>query len=351
MSKQNELVELSRVFDTSALSNRNLIINGAQNIAQRGTSFTSQNTSHFVTDRFEPTMSSYGIWTTEQSSDAPDGFSKSLKMTCTTADTSPSSNDYCRISYLPEAQDLQHLNFGSSAAKTTTVSFWVKSNVVATYVFWMYQPDNANTRQINKLFTVDTADTWEYKTLTIEGDTSGTINNDNGVGMLIGWILSSGTGYTSGTRPANWTNHTAADRWAGLTADVGGTVNNYFQITGVQWEVGTEATPFEHRSFGDELARCQRYYEIADTEGSDTRRISMNKGSTGSNYYWGLEFRVTKRAKPTCTITQSYNDNLTLAVHSTATGKNHMGIRSETGGSTDTRALAEFTAWTADAEL
>jgi hypothetical protein len=252
-------------LNVNQYGNRNLVINGAQNIAQRGTSLTSQNTSHFVTDRFEPTLSSYGVWTTEQSSDAPDGFSKSLKMTCTTADTSPGSTDFCRISYVPEAQDLQHLNFGSSAAKTTTVSFWVKSNVVATYVFWMYQPDNANTRQINRLFTVDSADTWEYKTLTIEGDTSGTINNDNGSGMLIGWILSSGTGYTSGTRPTNWTNHTAADRWVGLTADVGGTVNNYFQITGVQWEVGDTATDFEHRTFGDELAKCQRYCLVLDS--------------------------------------------------------------------------------------
>jgi hypothetical protein len=251
---------------TAALSNRNLVINGAMQVAQRGTSFTGVSTSAFMTDRFNHVVSGYGTWTREQSNDAPDGFANSLKVTCTTPDTSPSSLDYTRISYNAEGQDRQVLSYGTSNAKDVTISFWVKSNVSATYVFWMFQLDSPTNRHINKLFTIDSANTWEYKTITVEGDTLGQLNNDNTSCMIMGWILAAGTGYTSGTRPSTWTAHTAADRWAGLTADLGGAANNYFQITGIQMELGDTATTFEHRSYGEELALCQRYFFIRNDD-------------------------------------------------------------------------------------
>jgi len=362
MSKARGLADLGNVYDDGALSNRNLIINGAMQVAQRGTSFSAKNSSHYIVDRFSTTLNSYGIWDTEKSTDAPEGFSSSLKMTCTTADTSPSSTDYCRISYIPEAQDLQQLAFGSSGAKTTTVSFWVKSNVVATYVFWMYQTDSPTTRQINKPFTVDVADTWEYKTITIEGDASGNIANDTGSGMIIGWILSSGTGYTSGTRPSTWADHVAADRWVGLTADVGGAVSNYFQITGVQLEVGDTATPFEHRSYGDELARCQRYFykfPVAARVGTAQRY-----GVAGSIVFSGL-FPVEMRATPTMASTgvpKAYNAAFSadydLNNISNSIGTDRANFSCAFGGQSSGHGIGEATVvnlsaatLTADAEL
>ena len=322
MSKARGLADLGNVYDDGALSNRNLIINGAMQVAQRGTSQTSQNSSGFVCDRFSQTLNSYGVWTREQSTDAPDGFANSFKLTCTTADTSPSSTDYTRVSYIPEAQDLQVLSYGTSSAKDVTVSFWVKSNVSATYVFWMYQTDSPATRQINKLFTIDAVDTWEYKTITIEGDTFGQVDNDTGNGMIMGWILSSGSGYTSGTRPSTWTDHTAADRWVGLTADVGGAVSNYFQITGVQLEVGDgPATPFEHRSYGDELARCQRYYQVVERGRGSARGSATGAAQNAYSHRLVPEMR----AEPTCSIVSQGRSGCTFEQFVNV-NKAHVGV-------------------------
>tara|TARA_R100000231_G_scaffold130610_1_gene102335 strand:+ start:80 stop:940 length:861 start_codon:yes stop_codon:yes gene_type:complete len=165
---------------------------------------------------------------------------------------------------------------------------------------------------------------------------------------------------------SDWTKytvtHTATDSSANMTRDffllfdnAGGSFSNGddFWLTEVQLELGDTATPFEHRSFGQELALCQRYFEKTDREGTDTYRLSINKGTTSASYFFPIGFRVTKRAKPTTTLTQTFDDNLDLSVHTASTGRNHMGVISTQGsggGTTDTRALAEFT-WTADAEL
>jgi hypothetical protein len=307
MTKARKLADLGNAYDDGALSNRNLIINGAMQVAQRGTSATGVSTSGYIVDRFNHVVSGYGTWTREQSNDAPDGFANSLKVTCTTPDTSPSSLDFTRISYNAEGHDRQVLSYGTSNAKDVTISFWVKSNVSATYVFWVFQHDSPTTRHINKLFTIDSANTWEYKTITVEGDALGQLDNDTGSCMIMGWILASGTGYTSGTRPSTWTAHTAADRWAGLTADLGGAANNYFQITGVQLELGDTATPFEHRSYGDELAKCQRYYEKYNG--------NLAGGTDAAGSQWmSIQYKVTKRVTPTITYgaiySTIYNNNI-----------------------------------------
>jgi hypothetical protein len=307
MTKARKLADLGNAYDDGALSNRNLIINGAMQVAQRGTSATGVSTSGYIVDRFNHVVSGYGTWTREQSNDAPDGFANSLKVTCTTPDTSPSSLDFTRISYNAEGHDRQVLSYGTSNAKDVTISFWVKSNVSATYVFWVFQHDSPTTRHINKLFTIDSANTWEYKTITVEGDALGQLDNDTGSCMIMGWILASGTGYTSGTRPSTWTAHTAADRWAGLTADLGGAANNYLQITGVQLEVGDTATPFEHRSYGDELAKCQRYFEKYNG--------NLAGGTDAAGSQWmSIQYKVTKRVTPTITYgaiySTIYNNNI-----------------------------------------
>ena len=248
-------------FPTSgALSNRNLIINGAMRVAQRATQVTSVNTSGFYTcDRFKLLNSALGTWTVDQSTDAPTGFSNSLKLTCTTAATSIDAAGYCFIQQLIEGQDLQVLGYGSSIAKSMTISFWVKSNKAGDASFDIRQYDNSY-KSWGKSFEIFSEDEWEYKTLTIPGDTAGVINDDNGAGLQFAWWLNSGSNYTGGSHHTTWAAHTLSDRNAS-NLGVGGAVDDYFAITGVQLEVGDMATPFEHRSFDSELSACYRYYQ------------------------------------------------------------------------------------------
>ena len=242
------------------IGRRNLIINGAMQVAQRGTSETGiTGTKYSSVDRFQIGLATLGTWTASQSSDAPNGFNVSAKLTCTTADASPAAGDVLWFQQLIEAQDCQSLAYGTSDAKALTLSFWVKSNVTGTATLTILQPDNSN-KLLSPTYTISSADTWEYKTISIPADTSGLINNDNGAGFSIYWMLNSGTNYSSGTNRTSWATYNAADRNAS-NLGVGGATSDYFAITGVQLEVGSVATPFEHRSYGEELALCQRYYQ------------------------------------------------------------------------------------------
>ena len=240
-----------------SLGRRNLIINGAMQVAQRGTSATGQTASgYYVCDRFRSATSAEQTETHEQSTDAPDGFSSSYKVTITTADASIETNDYATIAQIIEAQNLQHLQYGTSDAKQLTVSFWVKSSATGTCAVAIYNYDSNS--YISNSYTISSANTWEYKTLTFDGDISGILNNDNGAGLEVYFIYSAGSYYTSGTSNTWGTSTNFA---VGQTVNLVSTLNATFQITGVQLEVGSVATPFEHRSYGEELALCQRYYQ------------------------------------------------------------------------------------------
>ena len=293
------------------LSNRNLIINGAMQVAQRGTSVTGVTTSgHRTVDRFRPSMGTLGTWTIEQSTDAPDGFAYSHKFTCTTADASPAANDDIECEYKVEAQDLQHLNYGSSTAQDMTLSFWVKSNKTGTATVNILQIDNSN-KSLSPTYTISSAGVWEHKTIFIPGDTAGVINNDNGLGLYFAWWLNSGSTYTSGTNRTTWTTFSSADRNAS-NLGVGGAVNDYWQITGVQLEVGSVATPFEHRSYGDELARCRRYYQRFTATSPSTATATCSAFMYTSTAVIGVfQSQVQMRAIPTL---------------DSSSGTNHYGI-------------------------
>jgi len=307
-SKAFELARLGNAYSDGALSNRNLIINGAMQVAQRGTSATGITGSGFhAVDRFA-TNGNNGTWTVSHDTDAPDGFSNSFKMLLT-ATEAVGSNSYMAIQQKIEGQNLQGLAYGTSSAKTVTVSFYVKSNVTGTYCFNLYQDDG--TKNYPQNYTIDSADTWEYKTISFVGDTATSLDNDNASSVRAMFFLVAGTDFNSGSAGSRvaYTNATFA---AGQTAVVGGAVNDYFQITGVQLEVGDTATPHEHIPYSDQLARCMRYYEKLDDPMMRGLEIT---GATARRM--GCHFLTKKRATPTVSLSGTlrvYNGTGTKAI-------------------------------------
>ena len=243
---------------TNNLSNRNLIINGAMQVAQRGTSFADPANGTFILDRFSMRNSSgTPAFTFSQDSDAPHGFYNSLKVACTTADTSPASGSISRITYKTEAHDLQPLAKGTSSAKASTLSFYVKTNKTGVYTVFVYDDDN--NRMFSASYTVSDTN-WNRYTIDVPADTSGAINDDNGAGYVIHWGLSLGSNRTSGSLASTWATYATANEHVG-NVNFADNTSNVWAITGVQFEVGSVATDFEHRSFGQELALCQRYFQ------------------------------------------------------------------------------------------
>ena len=295
MSKAAELAAL--IGSQSALSNRNLIINGAMQVAQRGTSVTGVTGDGYqAVDRWRTNSGSLGTFTLSQSTDAPDGFATSHKYDCTTADASPAAGDFLIFEQRVEAQDLQQLNYGASGAKSITLSFYVKSNKTGTYIVELSLPDAGINLKNQQSYTINSANTWERKTLTYVGNTTDAINNDTGIGMNVFFWLGAGSTYSGGTLTQNtWANTSAANRAAGQV-NLADSTSNEWLITGVQLEIGEQATPFEHRTFGDELARCQRYLETI-------HRLRAGVDGAGSTQRAGTLFQTTKRTGPTITGT------------------------------------------------
>ena len=246
---------------STPLSSRNMIINGAMQVSQRGTSEASiSGTSSGyknAPDRMRFATRETGTWTVSQSTEAPEGFSNSYKYDNTTADASLDANSYLMFSTKFEGQDLQHLKYGTSNAETTTLSFYVRSAKTGTYIVELENIDSTN-KHICQAYTIGVADTWERKTLTFAGDTAIALDNDNNSSLQFTWWLASGTDYNSGTLATSWAALSNANRAVGVV-NLGDSTSNDWHITGIQWELGSNATPFEHRSYADELARCQRY--------------------------------------------------------------------------------------------
>jgi len=291
------------------LGRRNLIINGAMQVAQRGTSQTGQGTSGYKTvDRFRHSESSLGtaLFTHAQATDAPDGFANSLKLTTTTIQPSVAADDRFSITYAIEGQDLQHLQYGTSSAKKVTLSFYVKSSLTGTYSVAFYAT-NASNRLITSTYTINSSNTWELKTITFDGDTSVAFTNDNTAGLTIYFNLGAGSDMTS-TDSTSWIDYNLAGFAYGQTAQFQNTLNATWQITGVQLEVGQTATPFEHRSFGEDLAACQRYfqksYDYGAAIGTNTTRSAMfhRHSEAVTNRTPTITFPVEMRAETTTVV-------------------------------------------------
>jgi len=279
-------------FQLIGAGRRNLIINGDMRIAQRGTSVASlSSTATYSTcDRWQVQYGSSGTFTESQSNTSPEGFSDSLKLDCTIADASP---NYLLIVHRLEGQNLQHLQKGTSAAKSTTLSFYVRSNKTGTYQVNLRDGDNS--RIIGVTYDINSADTWEQKKITFAGDTTGTLDNDNGNSLQIEWWLAAGSTYGSGAVPTAWEAEANADRGAGLNVAIGASADDEFYLAGVQLELGKVATPFEHRSYGEELALCQRYYQVLIDAAAGQRPVAAARANSTSTLEFHLPLTVGMR--------------------------------------------------------
>ena len=286
---------------TNNLSNRNLIINGAMQVAQRDTSSTSAGMK--TVDRFmlEWYNTDQVAFTQSQSTDAPPDFSKSFKVDVTTAETTLDANEYSWIRYVLEAQDCQQLNYNSSNAKSVTLSFWVKSYQTGDFAVNLNKYPDGSNRAITSTYTVNQSATWEKKTITFVGDTAGGgINDDNGMGISIYFFLAAGTDFKGSSANTNqWADYTSAGWANGQAVNLFSSTDNYLQITGVQLEVGSVATDFEHRSYAQELALCQRYYQVI-AEGQNS---IIGICYTVSSYFYSIiDLLVPMRTTPTMEV-------------------------------------------------
>jgi hypothetical protein len=218
-------------------------------------------------------------------------------MLCTTADASPAAGDYIQFVQAFEGQNLQAIKKGTVAAEQLTLSFWVKSNVTGTYIAELYDIDN--TRQVSKSYTISASATWEKKTITFPADTTGALDNDNAASLVLVFDLAAGSNYTSGTLNTSWASVTTANRAVGQV-NLASAISNYWQVTGVQLEVGDTATPFEFKSVEDELLECQRYFEW-------TEFFTTNWNNASNTARTGVNWLVTKRRSPDVSLTSGYN--------------------------------------------
>ena len=244
---------------------RNIIINGDMSIAQRGTSVTGVgdgDSGYHTVDRFKfvESGSPSTVFTQSQSTDVPtgQGFAKSLKMDVTTADASLGADDAIYINTSVEGQNLQYIKKGTSSAESLTLSFWVKSNITGTYIFEIIDRDND--RAISKSYTISSANTWEKKTITYPGDTTGALDNDNARSFELIYWLGAGANFSSGTLQTSWGSRTTANDAVGQV-NLGDNTANEWYVTGVQLEAGTTSSDFEFLPVDVNLTRCQRYFQ------------------------------------------------------------------------------------------
>jgi len=363
MTKAAELAKMGEVLTNSQIGGRrNIIINGAMQVAQRATSATGLGDSdtYAVCDRWKlvKEATTAGRLTMSQDSSTPNGFGNSLKLDCTTADTSIASGEVLLLQQRIEGQNLQAFAKGTSDAKEFSVSFYVKGNASATYVCELHDQDNG--RQCSKTFNVTTS--WTRVKLLFPADTTGAFDDDNARSLNLNIALNAGSDYTSGTLNSSaFASSTNANRYVGISSFFDSTDRTFF-ITGVQLEVGSQATPFEHRSFGEELALCQRYYAISNSGGESGEPIGVGVGYAENTSRFDVPwiFPTTMRAAPTITNENAISIRQQNTVSSSGLGGSNVSntgvslfvtasVTDQQGG----KAFANGTAigFSADAEL
>ena len=321
---------------------RNLLYNGSMQVAQRGTSSTGivSDWDYFTVDRWQVFASNIGTWTMTQESDAPTaaGVARSLKMLCTSADASPAAADLLTVGQVLEGYDVHRIRKGTSDALPVTLSFWAKSNTTGTYIVELYDEDND--RIVSAAYEIDSSGVWEHKTITFPADTTGTFFWNTGRSLAVNFYLAAGSDYTSGTLGTTWATLVYANTAVGQT-NLAASVDNYWQITGVQLETGSVATPFEVVPYQVDLERCQRYYVEDD---SLSLMMALHQYSSTSTRYLNIQLpRRLRTSSPTCTGTTS---NGTATIYSTSAQAVCFQRNASTPGSS-----VQLTSYTIDAEL
>jgi hypothetical protein len=305
LGNKTSLDEINDAYDAGALSNRNMIINGAMQVAQRGTSSTS--TNYQTVDRWRNGFG--GVTLTQSQEDLTSGepFDQGFRsfLRLTQSGSSSAATDYAQISQRIEGLNAatSGWNYKSSGGHVA-YSFWVRSSLAGTYYIYMQTRSSSGDGYINVPFTV-AANTWTKVTASIAGNSSLNIDNDNTAGIEFRIVPYYGTNYTGSTLPSNtWYYDTSSGELPDYAQNWCGTSGATFDVTGVQLEVGDTATPFEHRSYGDELAKCHRYFQKLSCSGTSTRHM-MGAGHYNTStslviayqHYGGV-----MRANPTGTL-------------------------------------------------
>jgi len=307
---------------------KNRIINGDMQISQRGTSFTVDGVNTYSLDRWQVEDATDGVFTVDQSSDAPSGFVNSLLVTVTTADASIGATQVALVRQRIEGLNATDLGWGTASAQTVTLSFWVKSSLTGTFGGAIL--NSAANRSYPYTYTISVANTWEKKSITIAGDTSGTWLYDNGIFAQVDFSMAAGSTYLG-----------TANAWAGTLylgatgqTQIMSTLNATWRVTGVQFEIGTSATPFERRLYGQELALCQRYYQ------DGTLRM-RGYNTAGNSIGASMLFNTAMRASPTVTISggNSINTGATSSESITPTGFSHSANVTATGNAVYVRTF------------
>jgi hypothetical protein len=320
-------------------------------IAQRATAYSgATGTDYYTVDRWQFIASSAGTWTVSQSTTVPtgEGFAYSHKFDCTTADASLGAGDYLLLGQKIEGINLQHLKYGTSSAEKLTLSFWVRSAKTGTYVVEYRNANSGGARTQSQSYTISAADTWEKKTITIDGDTASTFESTTNSELEIYLWLAAGSNFTSGTLNTSWGSDTTANRAVGVVNLADSTSNDWY-ITGVQLEVGNNATPFEHLSYGEDLALCSRYFFKAKPSGALV--AWAHPLTTGDTVYrrCTLAFPVEMRDHPTISFTSANDSTLSNTNPATEhTNKSRTTLRLDGTGANGYAYVATFEA---DAEL
>ena len=362
LNVSNGEVIISDLKPSSSFMFRNKITNGDMRINQRGdvTLTTDDQSTYTGVDRFKINgnpPSARG--TIKRTADAPEGLAYCLELDVTQNGT-PTSTYFGNITQIIEGQNLSDLNWGTTNAKSVTLSFWVKTNISggANGFTISLSTDTANDRSIHKTYKVNQANTWEKKSITFPGDTSNAIPNTNTIGLQVSWCHSAFSDRQTSTADT-WKAGNRGYALQNAAPNFWSSTDNYFKITGVQLEIGTVATPFEHRPLGMELSLCERYYQVKNLFGTNTIHYAHGYygGSANYNYY---TLNTTMRSAPSVTISQPtqvqiYHNNgswtnVTITVQKTYTdliglyfgdnGNNYSGLIRLTGDAADTKPTA-----------
>ena len=311
--------------------NQNIgIINGDFQVSQRSTSKTGVGgtSGYFVHDRWAirnvGSASARFTWSQETltpGTDAPtdSGFRTSAKLDCTTADASPGAGELLEFRQAIEGRNVQMLGYGDSNAQSLTVSFWHKHTKTGNHVVTLFRAGGAEWASVT--YTQSTTNTWELATVTFDPNTSNALDNDTSEELTLIWPIYGGTTYSGGTPDGGWS--TTANKLAGGQVNNADSTSNNWEITGIKMELGTSVTTYQHESYGDTLAKCQRYYWLIEADEVSGTGLAVASHNTTDRFEWQWDRPVTGRTgNPTVTVDNVTNIRVVGATNLYATTLN-----------------------------